>query len=700
MKSLFFLLFPILLSAQELTRIEIFRDEWGIPHIYAPTDEEVCYGLAWAQCEDDFKTVQEQMLAVQGKYGELRGKDGVVIDFAVYFLGFREVAEANYEKQISPKVKRMIEAYADGVSNYAATHPEEVLLNGKFEVSPIDLVVGYMMGVTQLTGATGDLLDILSNKVGMENSDIPKGSNAVAISKRKTTNGETFLAVNSHQPMEGWYSWYEAHLGSDEGWNMLGGTFPGGITIFHGTNEHLGWAHTVNHADFTDTYELTMHPSKENFYQFDGEWLKLKERRYKAKMKIGFLKIPISRTIYESKYGPTFKTKDDKFYTLRFVSGLEIRAVEQWYAMNKASNLQEFKTALSMQGLVCTNIAYADKEDNIYYISNGKIPVRSADYNWKEVLPGNTSKTLWKDSFVPLDSLPQVLNPKAGYVFNTNNTPFSSTGINENPKETLLNQTMGFQEIGIENNRSKRFLELINQYEKLSWEDFKRIKFDQTYPRELQTVEMSNLEILLHLNADDYPDIADAIQLLNNWNRETKLENTTAPLFMTTVYALNEKLNEQDRLQRGGKIQESDVVKAIRTAKKQMLKDYGKISIPLGEVQRHIRGEVNLPIAGGPDVLAAIYSRRQKNGQLKAIAGDCYIQLVSFGKDGVKIESSNVYGASAKEKSPHFTDQMELFVQQKLKSMTLDWEEVRATAVKRYHPLKVLDTQRSESVKK
>ncbi|MEN0049409.1 MAG: penicillin acylase family protein [Bacteroidota bacterium] len=699
MKTLLLLFFPILLSAQELTQIEIIRDEWGVPHIYAPSDEEVCYGLAWAQCEDDFKTVQEQMLAVQGRYGEVRGKEGIVIDFAVKFLGFREVAEANYETQISPKVKKMIEAYADGVSNYAAAHPEEVLLKGKFEVSPIDLVVGYMLGVTQLTGTTGDLLDILSGEVGMGNADIPKGSNAIAISKHKTTSNETFLAINSHQPMEGWYSWYEAHLGSDEGWNILGGTFPGGITIFLGANEHLGWAHTVNHADFSDVYELSMHPSKENFYQFDGEWLELKERKYTSKMKVGFLKIPISRTIYESKYGPTFKTKNDKFYALRFVSGLEIGSVEQWYAMNKATDFQEFKAALSQQGLVCTNIAYADKEDNIYYISNGKIPVRDEDYDWKEVLPGNTSETLWENEFIPLDSLPQVLNPEAGYVFNTNNTPFSSTATNENPKETPLNETMGYHGPGIENNRSKRFLELINQYKKLSWEDFKRIKFDQTYPQTLQTVEMTNLELLLQLEPSIYPDIADAIQLLNAWDRKTDLKNTSAALFIISVYALDEQLNKENRKKRGGKILEEDAVRAIRIAKKQMLKDYGKINIPLGEVQRHIRGEVNLPIAGGPDVLAAIYSRRQKNGQLKTIAGDCYIQLVRFGENGVQIESSNVYGASAKENSLHFTDQMEMFVQQKLKSMTLNWEEVRASAVRRYHPLKVIDTQRRKGAK-
>ena len=141
---------------------------------------------------------------------------------------------------------------------------------------------------------------------------MPKGSNAIAISKQKTSTEETFLAINSHQPLEGWYSWYEAHLISAEGMNILGGTFPGGICIFHGVNQYLGWAHTVNHADFSDVYALTMHPSDKLKYRYDGEWKTLKEKKYWSWLKLlGPLKIPIRRTIYESVYGPLLKqTKD------------------------------------------------------------------------------------------------------------------------------------------------------------------------------------------------------------------------------------------------------------------------------------------------------------------------------------------------------------------------------------------------------
>ncbi|MEM1326577.1 MAG: penicillin acylase family protein [Bacteroidota bacterium] len=675
------------LTAQELTQIEIIRDEWGVPHIYAPTDEEVCYGLAWAQCEDDFKTVQEQMLAVQSRYGEVAGKDGIVVDFAVQFLGLREVVEANYD-QLSPRIKRMLQAYADGVRNYAATHPKEVLLKGSgFKVSAHDLVVGYMLGVTQLTNTTKDLLAILNEELPLPNDDLSKGSNAIAISSEKTISGETFLAINSHQPMEGWYSWYEAHLGSDEGWNILGGTFPGGITIFHGTNEHLGWAHTVNHADFSDIFELEMHPTEELNYAFDGEWLPLEGKKYKAKLKLGFLKIPISRTIYQSKFGPTFESKDGKYYALRFVSGLEIGAVEQWYAMNRATNLDEFKTALRQQGLVCTNIVYADAAHNIYYISNGKLPERNSDFDWTKVVPA-TAETLWAD-YLPIDSLPQVLNPPSGYIFNTNHTPFNATAKADNASETTLNKTMGYQPKGIENNRSQRFAERIAQYEKLSWDDFKSIKFDRTYPQTLQTTDMQNLELLLQLDPNDHPDIADAIRLLNTWNRKTELDNTMAALFIQTVAQLYGNLSEANHLKRGGKITTEDATTAIRAAKKQLLKDYDTIELPLGEMQKHIRGDTDLPLAGGPDVLASIYGQRQKNGEWKAVAGDCYIQLVSYGAAGIKIESINVYGASAKPDSPHFTDQMQPFADQKLKPMTLDWGKVRANAVKIYHPLKV-----------
>jgi acyl-homoserine-lactone acylase len=690
-----FFIFSCSPSPQEIeySNIKIARDQWGVPHIIAKTDAEAAYGLAWVECEDDFNTLQEQMAACKGMLGEIKGKDGLTVDFAVQFMGLPEIATARYDTEITGPFRQYLESYVAGINAYAALHPQEVLLDDLFPLTGKDIMIGYLLGNVEISGAGKDLQKIMNGKIIKElKSNFPKGSNAFAISKDKTTDGKTYLAINSHQPLEGWYSWYEAHLISEEGLNILGGTFPGGMVIFHGVNEHLGWAHTVNHADFSDVYKLTMHPEKELVYQYDGQWLPLKQKSYWAWFKIaGPIKIPIRQTIYESVYGPTFKT-DDGFFAWRFVVAQNIKMGEQWYLMNKAQSFNEFYQALNMRGIASLNIVYADKQDNIYFLSNGRLPHRNPNYDWQSVLPGNTSATLWDpNTYIPLDSLPQVLNPECGWVFNTNNTPYSASDERGNFQETALNKTMGYQGTDLENNRSSRFLELINQYDSLSYEDFKRIKYDRQYPSKMTLPVATNLEDLMQLDPSQYPDISDAIQLLKQWDRKAYVDNTTTPLFILTWNHIDKIRKAEDRVFRGSTLTTKDCVEGIRRAKAELIEKFGKLEIPLGEMQRHIRGDVNIPLGGGPDVLAAMYSKEQEDGSYKGVAGDSYIELVRFGPDGVEIESINAYGTSAKAGAAHLTSQMEHFAGQKLKKMTLDKEAVLENAVRIYHPKKILN---------
>lgn len=679
---------------KELTNIKIARDSYGVPHIMAKTDAEVAYGLAWVQCEDDFVTFQELMSACKGMLGEIKGKDGLVADFGIKFMGLKEIAEEKYEAEVTGKFKKYLESFVDGINAYAKLHPNKVLLDGLFPITGQDIITGYLLGNLEVSHAGNDLKKILGGTIIKDlKSETPKGSNAFAFSKNKTTDGKTYLAINSHQPLEGWYSWYEAHLISEEGLNILGGTFAGGICIFHGANENLGWAHTVNHGDFSDVYQLEMHPEKENFYKFDNEWLELKEKKYTSWLKlIGPIKIPISKTIYKSKYGPTFKT-DDGVFAWRFVVGQSIKMAEQWFKMNKAKNFKEFKDALKIRGLASLNIVYADKEDNIYYISNGRFPQRNPKYNWKKILPGNTSETLWNQNLIPFDSLPQVLNPESGWVFNTNNSPFSATDTNNNFKETNLNKLMGFQITGMENNRSNRFLELMKQYDTISYDDFKTIKYDNQYPKIMTTRNALNLEDLMHLKPEEYPEIADAISLLSSWDRKTSKTNKTAALYILSWMHLNEKRKQEGRDIRRGSVTTEDCVLGITKAKEELLKNYGSLQVELGELQKHSREKVNLPIGGAPDVLAAIYSKKvnESDKTYRAFAGESYIELVRFGKNGVEIETINSYGSNANKGDKHATSQMKSFTNQKLKKMTLSKEEVLKNAVKIYSPLQVVD---------
>ena len=146
--------------------------------------------------------------------------------------------------------------------------------------------------------------------------------------------------------------------------------------------------------------------------------------------------------------------------------------------MSKSENFDQFKEALQLMGVPRFNIVYADDKDNIFYMSNAKIPLRDSIYNWSTTLPGNTSKTK-TTAYFPYESLPILENPDCGYIFNTNNSPFNCTQKNENLNEVDYHASLGYVED--KNNRSLRFEKLIDQYDQINYQDFLTIKYDQEY---------------------------------------------------------------------------------------------------------------------------------------------------------------------------------------------------------------------------
>src|SRR5690606_31610965 len=183
---------------------------------------------------------------------------------------------------------------------------------------------------------------------------------------------------------EGMFSWYEAHLVSEEGMDIIGATFHGGSSIFLGTNRHLGWAHTWNKYDLVDCYELKMNPDKKLEYEYDGQWKELIVHKAKLKVKVKkwLPAIPVKKKYYESVYGPTLLSEGGKYYSLKWGAMNEIRTSEQWWRMNKAKSFDEFYSILQMNALPRFNVIYADKENNLFFIDNGMVPKRPAGYDW------------------------------------------------------------------------------------------------------------------------------------------------------------------------------------------------------------------------------------------------------------------------------------------------------------------------------
>ncbi len=668
------------------SEIQIARDEWGVPHIFAPTDEQVAYGLAWAHVEDNFEQLQEPLLIAKGLLGSVKGKDGAVMDIASFLINTDKVVAEKFDSTFSPKFKKILSAYVAALNQYAAKHPKEVRHRKLFPITEREVIKSYLLATTFISNVQDDLIRIFQNKmdaVQLRQQDLPEGSNGLAIAPSKTKEGKTYMLSNSHQPLRSYLSWYEVHVQSEEGWNFLGATFCGGITPFVGTNEHLGWTHCVNFNNYSDVYKLEINPKNKHEYKMDGKWLPLKENVYKGKAKVlGFLQFPVRRKFYESVHGPVVKNKSG-YYALRFPANMVIGAPQQWYEMNKATNWKEFKTALEMQQHPSISTTYGDKDGNVVFVDNGLFPYRNPAYNWDRVLPGDTSAVIWKPNFLPLDSLLIIQNPNCGYVYHMNGTGFSSTGVECLPNPDNYSAAYMQEDVA----RNKRMKELMPQYDKISYQDLKDIKYDQKMKLPLYGRRMQNIDEILHLSVTDYPHLKPTIEALQKWDGSVDVKNKQAAIFSLALQYCFDYLAESGADFLAGDLPSEVYPKALEHAQKHLLKHFGRVEIELGELQRHIRGDKNYPIGGIPEAISAMYTVPYKKKYRQSNVGDSYILFATYGKQGVeKVESINCYGASNRPESPHYNDQMDLYIDHQLKPMTLDKATILQNAKKVYSP--------------
>ena len=684
MKKIVFLLFAISIYFKGYSQInpdhiEIIRDNYGVPHIYAATDPEVAYGFAWAQAEDHFKLIQEGYLAGNGLLGKLIGLKGAGADFLTQLIQSEETVN-KYYNTLDKKFIALAEAFAAGLNAYSKKHPEEIL-----EKKLFPLTVKKLLRYTQLQLFISNEADKLVSGIVNNSLSWPykieedsKGSNFIAVSRNRTGSDETFLAINTHQPLEGPTSWYEAHLVSEEGTNIIGAAFPGTPCILTGANEYLGWTHTVNYPDKADVYALQMHPKKKDVYLVDGKPYKLE--KFKAKLTVKFLgiNIPIKKKFYKSIYGPTLKNKTG-VYSVRTPSTTNITAIEQWWKMNKATNFSEFYEALEMKALPGYNIGYADRNDTIFYISNGKIPIRAKGYDWTDVVPGNTKETLW-DSYYDIKDLPQVVKPASGFVYNANHSPFKSSSEADNPIAENFAKEINFETY--DNNRSTRLLKLLEEEERIDYKRFKRIKYDHQLPTPLQYNYM-DLNPLFDMKVADYPEVSTLLTDIQNWDRITNPTSYGAGAYASLYYQLTPFYYQlgKDRV-----FTKEALYEALKITKAHLKTYFNAERIQLGEFQKLVRGDKELPIFGLPDVVTAMRGQPYKDGKIKITHGESYIGLVRFTPNKTYFESVISFGNSRRPESPHYTDQMELYSNFETKTMSFDRSDVMKTAKRVYAP--------------
>ncbi|HIB26617.1 MAG TPA: acylase [Candidatus Marinimicrobia bacterium] len=676
---------PIKVDSYNDYDVNIYRDTWGVPHIFGEKDRDTAYGLAYAHAEDDFKTIQDILLSLRGKLATVYGKDGAPNDYIVQLLRIWEVVESHYEYDLAKNVRSICESYADGLNHYAVLHPNEVV-RGLFPVSGKDIVAGFVHRTPLMFGLDRVLEKLTSSEkpdFAFDYKTIKSGpfdqallgSNVVAVAPSRSADGYTRIAINSHQPWTGPVAWYEAHLHSEEGWNMNGGLFPGSPVIFVGHNENIGWSHTVNSPDLIDVYELEIHPEDKNRYYIHGSWEELEVREARITVKLwGPFKWTIKRETLWSVQGPVIRNPHGT-YAVRFSGYGEIRQVEQWFRMNKSRNLEDFGEAMSMLALPMFNTIYADKNGNLYYVYNALLPIRgSGNYDWKGIVPGNTAYTMWREYF-PFDELPQVVNPESGFLQNCNSTPFLATNGNDNPDKSFYPQNLGIELF--QTNRALRVHETFGSDKSITREEFYQYKFDTKYSR--QSVMAVNLKKFLTEASSKDPDINKALELLRNWDLDTDSSSTATHL---AIRAIRPQFNPAKYEYDAEKIMDR-----LKKAVSWLNENFGRLDVKWGDIQRLQRGKTDLSLSGGPDILRAVYSK-EKDDKYVGIAGDCFYEIVEWDSDGnVSAKSIHQFGTATQDTSSiHYDDQAQLFARHQMKPVWMKLEDIKLNLERSYRP--------------
>ena len=656
----------------------IQRDHYGVPHISGPTDPDVAFGLAFAHSEDDFATIQQAALISRGELASVEGAKGAVTDYLVRLLKVRETVASQYDTALPADARAVLEAYADGVNYYAALHPEKVQ-RGLLPMRGQDVAAGFVFRTPFFYGIDHVIGKIMApapeaNQVAMTiTHSLPIGSNGIAVAASKSADGATRLLVNSHQPYTGLVAWYEAVLDSGQGWHVAGGFFPGSPFMLHGHNAHLGWANTVNAPNLSTVYRLDLNPANPDQYRLDGQWKSFEKGDAAIRVKIwGPLIWTVHRPLLWSVQGPVFKT-DHGTFAVRYAGMGEARQSLQYYLLNKAADREEWLAAMRLQALPSINYIYADEKGNIGYVYNGMFPVRSEGRDWTQVQPGDRSDLIWH-GYLPFERVPQIWNPKSGYVFNSNNTPFQATGAEDALKPEEFSPTMGIQTDMT--NRAYRAQETFGADPAITAEAFRAYKFDITYSdRSDFALKIADV---IRLDPGQDADLRAAQELLKGWDRRTNVGSRAAAL---AVLMCTEAAHSDSH-------PDVPLIDALRHTITALKTHFGRIDPEWGQVNRIRRGKLNLALDGGPDIYRAVYGVRQSDGTLTASAGDTFIMFVTWNKGGTLSSTSiNQFGSATQDShSPHFADQTPLFVAMQTKPVLFTQTQLAGNVEADYRP--------------
>jgi acyl-homoserine-lactone acylase len=683
--------------------VTITRDDWGIAHVKAPTDADAIFGLMYAQAEDDFNRVEVNFLNSQGRLAEAEGEGEIWRDLRMKLFIDPEDMKAQYAA--APAwLKALMDGWADGLNYYLATHPEvkpkvltrfepwmaltfsEGSVGGDIEsVNLSDLEAFYgARPENQPSGAAApgtasarrdEPVAVLAS-AGDDWFEEPRGSNGIAIAPANTTAGRALLLINPHTSF---FFREEAQVTSDEGLNAYGALTWGQFFIYQGFNERLGWMHTSSSVDNIDEFLETIVDKGDGTYAYKyGE----EERPVTVKKVTVSYKTDTGMagrefTVFRTHHGPIVREQDGKWVAKALMEA-PLKALQQSYSRTKAKTLAEYEQVMELHTNSSNNTLYADADGNIAYFHSNFVPKRDPKLDWSKPQDGSVPANDWQGVHDFAES-PNVINPASGWVYNTNNWPYSAAGPNS-PKKADYPEYM---DPGEENPRGIHAIMLLKDKKDFTPESLRAAAYDSYLPAFADLLPPL-LKAYDRLPASDgrKGGLAEQIEALRGWDLRWGVESVPTSLavfwgegLMRAVRADAEAEDISIYEYAAKRATPDQLLSALDSASAKLAADFGTWKTPWGEINRFQRLTADIEQKfddAGPSTPVAFtssrwgslasFGARAYEGTKKwyGTSGNSFVAVVEFG-DSVRAMAVTAGGLNSVPGSAHFNDQAERY---------------------------------------
>lgn len=685
--------------------VTITRDDWGIAHIHGKTDGDAVFGAIYAQAEDDFNRIETNYLNSMGRLAEAEGESAVWRDLRMKLFIDPEALKKQYET--SPAwLKTLMNAWADGLNFYLAKHPQvkprvitrfepwmalsftEGSIGGDIEtINPERLQAFY--GNSPVAFRSNDEPDIFTEPE-------PGGSNGMAISPSNTAEHRALLLINPHTSF---FFRSELQMTSDEGLNAYGAATWGQFFIYQGFNERCGWMHTSSAVDAIDTYLETITKKGDRFfYKYGNEERPVTTSVIKVPYKTGKGMDEKTFTVYRTQHGPVISSTEGKWVTISLMHE-PVKALTESYTRTKSKSYKEFKQTLELHANSSNNTIFADADGNIAYFHGNFIPRRNPKFDWTKTVDGSDPATDW-GALLSVDETPKLLNPANGWLYNSNDWPWSAAGPNS-PKKA---DYPVYVDSGVESARGQHAIRVLQGKKDFTIDSLIAAAYD-SYLTWFEKPIPALVKAWDQLPASDplKAKTSEQIALLRAW--DLRWSTTSVPTSLAVYWGDD----IQRRVRRtglpaadfiAGEATAEQLLQSLSAASDKLAADFGTWKTPWGSINRFQRltDDIVHPFTDdGPSIPVgftsalwgslASFGARPYNGSKKiyGTSGNSFVAVVEFGKT-VRAKAVTAGGESGNPQSPHFNDQAKRYSTGDLRDVYFYPSQLKGHTERVYNP--------------